>query len=147
MVPAIGPDAFVVSIGCGRWLQTPVRKGGNKPGQREWKPRSKSHRTRASLFAPRLKFLTRSISLPGKRCRSKGWFNPENFQIYVDEAPEAVLQVTPGHRDIFLDRAQASTRKLARAYEDMKTMVAQVEAPDRIVITNQDTFACLGKSL
>jgi ABC-type Zn uptake system ZnuABC Zn-binding protein ZnuA len=65
----------------------------------------------------------------------------------VDGAPEAVLQVTPGHRDIFLDRAQASTRKLARAYEDMKTMVAQVEAPDRIVITNQDTFACLGKRL
>ncbi len=75
------------------------------------------------------------------------WFNPENFQIYVDRAPDAVLQVKPGHRDIFLDRAQAYKRKLARPYEDMKTMVAQVEAPDRIVITNQDTFACLGKRL
>lgn len=83
-----------------------------------------------------------SINEPDPHC----WFNPDNFQIYIDRILDALLLVKPSRADIFRDRAHAYKNKLAKAFEDMQKVVNRVPGPDRVVITNHDTFAYLAQT-
>ena len=83
-----------------------------------------------------------SINEPDPYC----WFNPDNFQVYVDRILDGLLLIKPSRADIFRDRAQAYKSKLNKAFQDMQRTVNQVDGPERIVITNHDTYAYLAQT-